>query len=240
MILINEGKWGVIGMQTLNYLCRHFYTREQLRSRCALPSGGLARLQACEVMPVCAYELELKYSGLSFMGEFQAHERVEFYPKGLVDWCAEVQDLQHADLANAVFNKRYRARLNSLRLQGHSSEDSRFNHGLPEHLQSEWSDFIDGAYGMSTRSGLPEDIAAMELALSIIKPLMSADRLNQTQRQRLESSVNLLDQVCAPFAPHEQANSVRGLWVDRVRRAHNLPTPGQGASTVSREQVQLQ
>lgn len=63
-------------------------------------------------------------------------------------------------------------------------------------------------------SGLPEDIAAKELAIALIR---EADG-----RARLRRCVDLLDSVSSPFAPHEVARSSRHRYVDEMRRVHRL------------------
>ncbi len=69
-----------------------------------------------------------------------------------------------------------------------------------------------GTYGVCTCSGLPEDITGKELAIVIIKEVLSEGedgQLDGPQRQRLTDTVNLLDAASSDFARHERDRSSR-------------------------------
>ncbi|RLM48934.1 hypothetical protein DVK02_18430, partial [Halobellus sp. Atlit-31R] len=101
--------------------------------------------------------------------------------------------------------------------------------GLAAHLREEWSHFLAGTYGLCTRCGLPEDIAAKELAICIIRELTATDNADP-DRERLRQAVDLLDLSSSPFAPHERARSSRRRYIDAMRLRFGLPTP-QGTGT---------
>jgi len=88
------------------------------------------------------------------------------------------------------------------------------------HLAAEWRHFLDGTYGLCTVSGLPEDIAAKELAIALIRETAGAPAL--ADPDRLRRTIDLLDKVSSPFAPHEVALSSRRRYVDDMRSVHGL------------------
>ena len=120
-----------------------------------------------------------------------------------------------------MFARRYRAALAALPL---TTDDPRLGAGLEAHFGDEWGHFLAGTYGLCTRSGLPEDIAAKELAVCVIRELTADDRATP-DRERLRQAVDLLDRASTPFAPHERARSSRHRYVGAVRMKYGLPMP---------------
>lgn len=105
-----------------------------------------------------------------------------------------------------------------------TTDDPKPGAGLDAHLEDEWGHLLAGTYGLCTRSGLPEDIAAKELAICVIKEL-TGDANAAPDLERLRQAVDLLDRASAPFAPHERARSSRHRYIDLVRQGYGLPTP---------------
>ncbi len=85
---------------------------------------------------------------------------------------------------------------------------------LNQHIKEEWSHFINGVYGLYTKSGLPEDIAAKELS--------ELNELTSDEMTKLTLAVNLLDKASSLFAPHERLRSSRHRLVNETRRKYRL------------------
>lgn len=83
--------------------------------------------------------------------------------------------------------------------------------------------FLNGIYGLCTKSGLPEDIAAKEFAIIEINELSIFDALNKEQLVKLTNAVNLLDKVSSLFAPHERLKSSRERLINETRFKYKLP-----------------
>jgi hypothetical protein len=132
-------------------------------------------------------------------------ELLELNAKGYASWLGAVRDLS-ADEAFALFCARYRSGLG-----GGSASD--------EHLRAEWASFLDGTYGLCTRTGLPEEIVAKETAMTAITALVESP---SPDRGKLAAAVDRLDRASSPFAPHERARSSRRRLVDEVRRRYQL------------------
>lgn len=198
-------------MELIHYLNEHFLTRAQLLARCAIEPDQLQQWQARRMMPRASYRLRLDILCDSFFGEHREQVAPEFYAKGCVAWAEVLRPLDGEPDAFAVFARRYRARLGQLAATELGCPDQLATDG---HLAAEWTAFLDGTYGLCTVSGLPEDIAAKELAIALIR---KADG-----RAPLRRCVDLLDAVSSPFAPHEVARSSRHRYVDEMRRVHGL------------------
>jgi hypothetical protein len=202
------------GMNLIDYLNRHFLTREQLLARTGIDCARLDALQALGMMPRPSYRLRVELACDSFFGQHEERHAIEWYAQGYVAWAGLLEVLEGPRQAFHVFAERYRRRLAQLAADETLNTDT--------HIAAEWEHFLDGTYGLCTRSGLPEDIAAKEAAIVIIRALTAqggAQALGDEQRRRLAAAVDLLDAASAPFAPHEVARSSRRRYVDEVRAA---------------------
>jgi hypothetical protein len=210
-------------MNLIDYLNRHFLTREQLLARCGIDGLRLDELQRLGMMPQPSYRLRLELACDSFFGPHQESHSVDYYAQGCAAWAGLLETLEGPKQAFHVFADRYRRRLGQL------AGDGMLPDGLAlaadAHLAAEWGHFLDGTYGLCTRSGLPEEIAAKEAALALIRALTERGGqrgLDEEQRRRLARAVDLLDRASASFAPHEVARSSRRRYVDEVRAAWRL------------------
>jgi hypothetical protein len=212
-------------MDLLRYLDTSFFTQHQLLAASGIDAAELAALVQRAVMPKPSYRLRLDIACDSFFGAHAEHHRVDYYAKGYASWIGIVQSLPGDADARRVFEQRYRARLAQLAAAGISSDEPKLNAGLNAHLGDEWRHFLDGTYGLCTRSGLPEDIASKEVAIAIVKQLTGEtgeQALTAVERDRLAQAVDLLDAASAPFAPHELGRSSRHRLVDQVRKSYRL------------------
>jgi hypothetical protein len=200
-------------MELIDYLHTHFLTRAQLLAACATDGARLDAFTAAGTMPAPSYRLHVRIECASYFGAHTEAHALDWYAKGHVDWLRVLLDGEREPYAR--FAADYRAALDAL---------PQFPMEVTEaHLRSEWSHFIAGTYGLCTRSGLPADIAAKELALHVIRTLADDGRpLDAAQVDRLAAAVDLLDTASSQFAPHERARSSRARYVDAVRAHYGL------------------
>jgi hypothetical protein len=210
-------------MNLIDYLNRYFLTREQLLARTGMAGARLDELQQLGMMPRPSYRLRLDLVCDSFFGRHDEGLAVDWYAQGYAAWAGLLEALDGPDQAYREFAGRYRRRLAQL------AKDQLFTEAQEladeAHIGAEWRHFLDGTYGLCTRSGLPEDIAAKEAAIVRIRALTApgAPRgLDEGERRRLAAAVDLLELASAPFAPHELARSSRRRYVDEVRKAYAL------------------
>lgn len=208
-------------MELIRYLNDHFVTSDQLLAHCALRADELQRWQARRMMPKASYRLALDIACDSFFGAHREQQAVEYYAKGCVSWIDALRQIDGEQEAYAVFARRYRTRLCELAASGMTHAQS---FATDEHITAEWGHFLDGTYGLCTVSGLPEEIAAKEVAIAAIHELdASCSRPHgEVDRERLRNAVDLLDGASSRFAPHEVARSSRRRYVDDIRAAHGL------------------
>jgi hypothetical protein len=207
-------------MNLLDYLNRHLLTREQLLARAGIDDARLGELQERGMLPRPSYRLRLDIACDSFFGAHAENHAIDWYAHGTVAWAGLLEALDGPQQAFHMFADRYRRRLAQLAADGLLMDEGTL--AGEAHIEAEWRHFLDGTYGLCTRTGLPEDIAAKEAAIARIRALTelgARQGLDEGERQQLAAAVDLLDRVSAPFAPHERARSSRRRWVDEVRAA---------------------
>ncbi|MEH6436251.1 DUF6058 family natural product biosynthesis protein [Massilia sp. DD77] len=201
-------------MELIDYLKRHFFSREQLLACAGIKGEHLDSLVREGAMPRASYRLRLALGCDSFFGAHAEEHAIDYYARGYAAWIGALGET--ALEPYALFARRYRQALAALPLR---SPDAKLNAGLEAHLREEWGHFLDGTYGLCTRSGLPEDIAAKELAICVIREETAS---KAPDLARLKEAVDLLDRASSPFAPHERARSSRRRYVDAVRARHGF------------------
>jgi hypothetical protein len=206
-------------MELIRYLDLYFFTREQLLARCGIDGAALEDMQRRRTMPLPSYRLRLEIGCDSFFGAHLEHVAADYYAKGCASWFSTAAAMDE-QAACATFVERYKAHLAQLGASGIAPRDPGFAN--KEHLQAEWKGFLDGTYGLCTVSGLPEDVAAKEAAIAVIREVTEAGRVDGEARELLRKAVDLLDSASAPFAPHEVARSSRRRYVDEMRAAYQL------------------
>lgn len=208
-------------MDLINYLNENYYTKQQLLDLAKISEAELFSFQEKKVMPTCSYKLSLNYSSDSFFGEFKSHNEIEYYAKGYLSWIGLLKVTTELQDVFPIFARRYAESISELKSLGYTSSDAKVNSKLDLHIEEEWEHFLNGIYGLCTKSGLPEDIAGKELAVLQISETLEQDKENIDLTQ-LTKAVNLLDKSSSMFAPHERLKSSRHRLIDEVRREFKL------------------
>ncbi|WP_286235840.1 DUF6058 family natural product biosynthesis protein [Thalassotalea sediminis] len=208
-------------MALYEYLDKHFLTKQTLLTLAGISQEKLLTIQKQGVMPAASYRLSTQVSCHSFLGEHQQSYQQEYYAKGYVKWIGIIDAIAQPNDIFQYFKDNYQHTINTLKQHGFNCMDSKLNDKLAEHITEEWQHFLNGTYGLCTASGLVEDIAKKELAITIIKETLAKNSETPDIKQ-LASAVDLLDQSSALFAPHERKTSSRYRLVDEVREKYQL------------------
>ena len=208
-------------MDLINYLNENYYTKQQLLDLAKISETELFYFQEKRVMPTCSYKLSLNYSSDSFCGEFNNQSEIEYYAKGYLSWIGMLKVTTDLQDIFPIFAQRYTKSISELKNAGYTSGDVKVNSKLDLHIEEEWGHFLNGIYGLCTKSGLPEDIAGKELAALQISEILKLDKA-KIDIEQLTKTVNLLDKSSSMFAPHELLKSSRHRLIDEVRRKYKL------------------
>ncbi|MBX9296157.1 hypothetical protein K5M33_01150 [Chromobacterium vaccinii] len=200
----------------LDYLHTYFLSEPQLLFRCGLAPERLAALQSEGRAPLSSYKVSCAGAVTSYFGEQALDGELAWYPQAMAEWLIEAE---HADAATlrARFERRYRAELARLAEQGLPATEPAAG------LDEEWAHFLVGAYGVCTRHGRVEQIAAKGALVDLIDRLterQTRPALPEAELVLLRRAVDLLDEAEAWFAPHERAASSRARCVDGARRRY--------------------
>lgn len=209
-------------MELIQYLNQYFFTQQELLDITKITEQDLLKYQEDGLMPKCSYKLSLNIKSDSFFGLHDDEQEIEYYAKGYSSWLAVVQSLNSKEAVYAVFANRYKIAIERLEESGYYSTNPKVTSELNEHINEEWSHFLNGIYGLCTKSGLPEDIAAKELSILVINELSEHNDLSHEQLNKLTLAVDLLDSASSLFAPHERLKSSRHRLVNEVRRKYQL------------------
>ena len=209
-------------MELIEYLSRNFYTQEELLSLTKINEEALKKYQEIGLMPKASYILKLDLTCDSFFGLHTEKHEKKYYAKGYTSWLSFIHTAPDKDNIYDEFSNRYVNTLDALKVAGHTSKNSKLTTGVANHIKEEWVHFINGIYGLCTKTGLPEDIAAKEFAVVEINELLEIEQLTDKQTEQLTLAVNLLDSASSMFAPHERLRSSRHRLIDQVRRKYKL------------------
>lgn len=210
-------------MQLIQYLNDYFHTGGELLAAAGIDAAGLARLQQRRMVPRASYRLRIDVACNSVFGPHTEQDEVEYYARGCASWIGDVRALAGEEDAFGHFARLYRSRLERRANEGMVTDLSALNGGIEVHLRAEWDHFLNGTYGLCTKSGLPADIADKELAIAIIEGISaSVQALTRAETVYLSRIVDMLDTASALFAPHEVARSSRRRLIDEVRKQHQL------------------
>ncbi len=208
----------------LSYLFRYFITEQELLEQAKVSSQELVQFQKNEIMPQASYSIDTKIKCLSFFGDYQENNFLQFYPNQYIGWLTKIKDKTiNQNNAKKFFAKEYEEKMNSLEEFGLVA--FQLKEQLENHIEEEWKHFLSGIYGLCTVTGLASEIAAKEVAISIIDEItlrQTRKEISDPEKLTLSKAVELLDQVSSPFAPHERANSSRERCVNLVKELYQL------------------
>lgn len=199
------------------YLQSHFLTKGQVLRQSNLTRCDFERLQRLKVIPNASYTLILSVATDSFFGEYKAGvDGEEYYPIGILSWLEECHQLSDQQSAQSYFSKRYLSELRDMHRQGYELQAAGSTIALSRHIEREWFHFLEGDYGVCTRSGSISEVVRKALAIEKITRLKTEGIYSQWEEAELNKAVSLLDQVSAYFAPHEYEKSSRAKFIDGI------------------------
>ncbi len=196
----------------IDYLSHHFLSEVQLLAAAGIDAPTLRDWQARRMAPLPAYRLRVAVHCDSFFGPYDTEQERHFHASGTPAWLAAVAPLAGEQAAFDLFVSRHHARLHELAP------------GAGADVAAAWASFLDGTYGLCTRAGMPEEIAAKEWSAGTIEAIIAqgVDAVDEQALVKLRHAVDTLDAASSPFAPHERERSSRRRLIDEVREQYRL------------------
>ncbi|KZN34585.1 hypothetical protein N480_21405 [Pseudoalteromonas luteoviolacea S2607] len=194
-------------MELLDYLYAHFYSEAQLTKYCDVTKQRFTELQALGVMPKPSYILNAHIGCRSFFGNHEQNADINFYPKTYKQWLNKMKLNKKREDAFHCFNTRMQQTIQALSNKGISSNYKNGTKEQAKFIEIQWQHFLEGTYGLCTRTGLPEDIAKKEITIDYINMLLAQQKLNDKEEKQLICAMNILTSCSPKFAPHERSKS---------------------------------
>lgn len=217
-------------MTSLEYILTNFVSLPQLAALSGQTEDTINEFIAARCLPGPAYRLEGQVALSSVFGDHSEAWKASFFPRSHVEKVRSIARQEApleavASSLEAAFKAEYGALLIELQAREYGMADVFKTDGTvggraaESLLNSEWNHYLDGTYGLCTRSASVREIAMKEIMIARIKHLSA--QLEQkpvdTLRADLAQAVDMLDSVSAPFAPHEVSRSSRQSYITDIK-----------------------
>lgn len=218
-------------MTSLEYILANFISMPQLAELSGQTQDTIGEFIAARCLPGPAYRLEGQVALSSVFGDHKEVWAASFFPRSHVEKVRSIARQEApleavASSIEAAFKAEYRMLLVELQAGDFGMADLFHPDGTladrqtEELLDKEWNHYLDGTYGLCTRSASVREIATKEIMIARIKYLSEQLEQNPTDalRDELAQAVDVLDSVSAPFAPHEISRSSRQSYITDVKQ----------------------
>lgn len=211
------------------YLNDFFVSEEEFirHSDCTIVELNL--WQEHKIFPNPAYKTENAFVVDSIYGINQMATTTRWYSKGMYAWLKEIKRLKYKQSkVRAMFFERYICAIQEFERNGLCDPMFVNEKTYRRNLVAAWSGFLQGFYGVFTKNCSPEQIAAKDLATTVIDRITSfqtkeTSLLCADDKLLLVMAVNILDEVSCDFAPHERNVCYRMRCIDLVRTRYLVP-----------------
>ncbi len=227
----------------LNYLLNHYCSLDQLVESSPCNAEEIDAWINAGCLPDHSYCIDTTGAIHSFFGAFSAPDiaisavapECRYFNPSHVEklqaLCTATKDLEQlSGLLMQTFFDNYTDTLSKLKagqfgMHDYIDAQGRTQPAITELLNSEWQYYLQGVYGLCTRTTSTPEIAIKEASIRKINFLtndLNKTILDSIDKQELRSAVADLDRVSAAFAPHEYPRSSRYKYIDQVRELYSL------------------
>ena len=210
----------------LNYLYEKYYERSKFCAVANIDLNKLDVLEAAHLVPKASYILDIDLQAKSFVVEYQKEQKYQFYLPGQIEWLAQIADknISTENAARHYFETQY-----GLAIDGFLASElgakiveiyPQSQWDLSDYSET-WMHFLNGTYGLCTRTGLPREIFLKHIYIRFVEFVTEANRPNEIKPDLLgllSEAVDALDKVESDFAPHEVAQSSRQRCIINIKK----------------------
>jgi hypothetical protein len=220
-------------MNSFDYISENFLTLEQLSEVSGVSVEMIIIMIEKGCLPSPSYKISGTCEVTSFFGVHSELISRWYFPRAYVEQVNAIssdpreletvaQELQEAFLSD------YKQCLHDMQAkEGGLAHLFHLDRGLENEnasnfLNAEWQHYLDGTYGVCTKTASVQQIAIKEIMIARIKQLVEKAKrgLENDERLDLTEAVDALDRVSAEFAPHELERSSRYKYIDLIKRAY--------------------
>lgn len=186
----------------------------------------LCELELAKLVPKASYALEVNLQAKSYVAEHQEVQNYQFYRKNQVEWLQQIQgdNITTENAARRYFEIQYNLAIREFLVTNLGQQivvlypQTQWN--LSE-LNETWEHFLNGTYGLCTRTGMPNEIFLKHLYIGFIEFMVQQhqpDCIKPEPLEILSRAVVALDKVVSDFAPHEVAQSSRQRCIINIKK----------------------
>lgn len=210
----------------LNYLFSHFHEENDFVEAAGISMADLTELQGRRVMPLASYVVDSRSRSTSFVSTFEDNAVYRFHLKGYLAWLKAIDrlGLDSEKRARACFEQRFDAAGETFLSGGLGAELAALMPDVParfdrDHAAATWEHFLKGVYGVCTCDGQPETVFLKQIGVMFVERMAETPpaRLSGDRLTLLARTVDFLDDVESPFAPHEVAQASRQRCIIDIR-----------------------
>lgn len=214
----------------LNYLYDKYYERSIFCAVANIDSSTLEALEAANLVPKASYILDIDLQATSFVTAHHETHKYQFYLKGQIEWLAQIaaKNISTENAARHYFETQYGLAIGAFLASELGAKIAKvypqFKWGLSDYSET-WQCFLDGTYGLCTRTGLPNDIFLKHIYIRFIEFVTEANRPNEIRPELLSllsEAVVALDVVESDFAAHEIAQSSRQRCIIDIKKDYSI------------------
>lgn len=214
----------------LNYLYEKYDEKAVFCAAASMDLDRLDELQAANIVPKASYILDIDIKVKSFVAEHQEVQKYQFYLKGQLEWLAQInaKKISTESAARHYFETQYGLAIDEFLASELGDKIvqiyPRSEWGLSDHSET-WAHFLNGTYGLCTRTGLPNEIFLKHIYIRFIEFVTLTNRPNEIKPKLLmllSKAVEELDKVESDFAPHEVAQSSRQRCIINIKKDYSL------------------
>lgn len=214
----------------LNYLYDCYYETTQFCTAAQIDQVRLKELGVARIIPDASYIVDVELNSESFVAKHREAQQHKFYLKGHVEWVAQISDknISTENAARHYFETQYNLAIDEF-LASELGEKivniyPRSKWSLSDYSET-WQHFLDGTYGLCTRTGLPREIFLKHIYIRFIEFVTAANQPKNISSDLLDllgEAVEALDKVESDFAPHEVRQSSRQRCIIDIKKEYSL------------------
>lgn len=210
----------------LNYLFSHFHEENAFAEAAGISMTDLRERQESRVIPLASYVVDGRCRSTSFVSTFEDDTVYRFHLKGYLAWLKAVErlSLDSEERARDCFEQRFDAAKRIFLSGGLGAELAALAPDIParfdrNHAATTWAHFLKGVYGVCTCDGQPETVFLKQIGVMFVERMAETPpgRLSRDRLALLARTVDFLDEVESPFAPHEVPQSSRQRCIIDIR-----------------------
>lgn len=214
----------------LNYLYQEYLETSEFCKLANIQPAELSSLQKAKIMPNASYNLDINLHAKSYVAQKIENKCYQFYRKSQLIWLTIIdqRNILTEEAAQQYFKTQYEMAVADFLLSELAKNVCKnypqSQWGLSP-IDETWQHFLDGTYGLCTRSGMPNEIFLKQIYVRYIDFLnqkYTPNTMGTELRIVLSKAVNALDKVESDFAPHEVAHSSRQRCITNIKKDYSL------------------